>query len=484
MFYETTSTERGTRPGSHRTTLCAVSSTSKVMQIQVPSPSLSAAHSRRIVKELFSRAFDVFVAACLTRFVASFRGSSLSTQIHLFAAYAVISHVLAVAFICLHPFKALYEYSVFIAIESTGFAWRELTSLLILKWMISTSPIKIAFAAFVLILFLSVAFVYVSNLALVLICARNKSLNPDSDMHSDLRNLNSEAFALSLAFALALIVVDVVYPQQRATYLANVTDDDGAMREGAGSAASTWLFLCYALIATIASSVMYVPTPAIEGPVSAEETREEGEEEKDDLDPSDQSCWARLIESCNIILFWFDRGGTTRSALLHYYNTSLGFFVGVAWWAWSVLSWQELFVALPLGRLFGLFLYAVIVTAVVVRILIFLTVREEKLVMRTGIARRRAGLHMITGKLLVGWSWSDFITELFAALVPAGDDNHRVLTAVVKGLVAVVAIAAGAFVVLSWRPNDAPPDDDVWSGDAPSSRTSADEADLSKPLLI
>ena len=56
----------------------------------------------------------------------------------------------------------------------------------------------------------------------------------------------------------------------------------------------------------------------------------------------------------------------------------------------------------------------------------------------------------MTGRLLVGWSWSEFVTEAFAACIPASPE-HNLIGAVSKSLIALVALSIGAVATLYWR---------------------------------
>ena len=435
----------------------------------------------------------------------------MDAQIACFFVYSIIAHLLSVLVIYISPTSTrlvLHDYVVFISIENTGFSYREFTSLLVLKCLGSGS-LGLSILSFAMLLLVAIGVIFLTNIFIIVFCSKSTYAvgNEEKSTFSHIRNLNSEAFALSLGFALTLVLTDAIYPLTYADYL--VYGDD-TTAPGNSDALNDWLFLAYSLSVTILVSLIQTtlspaaklplhshanpnPNPHSKLPLhphaltsgTGDNRNHEEEEEKEEEEGSQEaSCYEKLRDSCSLCLFWYDRKGFARSALGHFFNTFAGYTVGCAWYALSVLAWQEFFYNIPAGRIFGLFLYAVIVTLVVLKLLTYLSVREEKILQTGGKARRNAGLFMITSKLLVGWSWSAFIIEAFSS-IPVRSSSRVALGALTKGLVALMAFAAGALIAMYWRRELPDAHDEVGDIDVEEREqlSLSRSAGLSEPLL-
>jgi len=178
-------------------------------------------------------------------------------------------------------------------------------------------------------------------------------------------------------------------------------------------------------------------------------------------------CWSYVD---NIIFAW-DPRGRCKQSIVHLLNTVSGYIVGCAWYTFSLMTFQKYFVAIPAGQLLGLFIYSFLMTLLVVVIMVYVEGNnnkqlEEKLkdfrtnnmltqdVLEKVAARykRNNELAMVAGRLLCGWSWSDFVTSCFTNLL---SDRERELTkykssnwvgALTKTIVAIIIVIAGKYL--------------------------------------
>jgi len=420
----------------------------------------------------------VFVAACISRSVTAIVDTAApqSKALSFFIYALFFAHAAAVAIVFLLPKSSLFDYFFFVACENAGFAWKETTSVLVLNLLYRYHDgLGLAWLGWLSLVFFGSLFVYITNLVIIL-TSKGVATPHMATATSNIRDLNSEAFSLSLGFSFTLLVSFSLYSQSSTTYLAG-NNDDAALDAGddaATSARTSWLFLCYCLLATIAAYFLHSqqgPSRATvslidgdaEAPTGARSLSSSAREEKgagagsgavrrnpsfdsDSDEAAEQSFCQKAKGSCELMLFWFDAKGLARQAQTHFHNTTLGYAVACAWYAYAVLTFQSYFLDIKAGRIFGLFLYAAIVTVIMVRLMTWLSVREE----RRPQKRKYASVYLVTGRLLVGWSWSEFVTEAFAACIPASPE-HNLIGAVSKSLIALVALSIGAVATLYWR---------------------------------
>ena len=179
------------------------------------------------------------------------------------------------------------------------------------------------------------------------------------------------------------------------------------------------------------------------------------------------SCWSYFD---NIIFAW-DPKGRCRQSLMHLINTVSGYVVGCAWYTFSVLTFQESFTNIRGGEILGLFIYSLFMTLAVALIMGQVERRTEKKlkaklkdfgkdpsithdVVAKFTARYKRGneLALIAGRLICGWSWSDFITSVFTSVLSDREreftqfKSSNWLSAIIKAVVAVLILWTGKCV--------------------------------------
>ena len=208
-------------------------------------------------------------------------------------------------------------------------------------------------------------------------------------------------------------------------------------------------------------------------------------------------CWSYVD---NVVFAW-DSGGYCKESLAHLINTSGGYTVGCAWYTFAKLTFQNIFAFIAYGRILGLFLYAVFVTSITVAIM----ERIEKRLMRKwdrqllqsvieGIEEREINMYrlrykknselvLIAGRLLCGWSWSDFIVACATSVI--GDSSVGEVTsfhstswrhALVKLLLAIIIFVIGAYYEAYRRSRS-----DRQHSNSARSRSSSDGVSLKAP---
>ncbi len=179
------------------------------------------------------------------------------------------------------------------------------------------------------------------------------------------------------------------------------------------------------------------------------------------------SCWSYFD---NIIFAW-DPKGRCRQSLLHLINTVSGYVVGCAWYTFSVLTFQESFLQMRGGEVLGLFLYSVLMTLAVAALMGNVERRQEKKLKAklkdfgkdpsithdvvakfTARYKRNSELALVAGRLVCGWSWSDFITSVFISVLSDREreftqyKSSNWLSAIIKCVVAVIIVWTGKCV--------------------------------------
>jgi len=179
------------------------------------------------------------------------------------------------------------------------------------------------------------------------------------------------------------------------------------------------------------------------------------------------SCWSYFD---NIVFAW-DPKGRCRQSLMHLINTVSGYIVGCAWYTFSVLTFQESFKNIRGGEILGLFIYSLFMTLTVALIMGKVERRTEKNlkaklkdfgkdssithdVVAKFTARYKRGneLALVAGRLICGWSWSDFITSVFTSVLSDREreftqfKSSNWLSAIIKCVVAVLILWTGKCV--------------------------------------
>ena len=183
----------------------------------------------------------------------------------------------------------------------------------------------------------------------------------------------------------------------------------------------------------------------------------------DDIFSTFNTWWSYLDN----LLFAWDPNGYSKSSLAHLVNTSGGYTVGCAWYTFAVITFQNLFSSMSNGRLLGLFLYAMSMTGIVVFLMERIERRqtriwERQMAMLEGDERslsayrsrykRNTELVRVAGRLLCGWSWSDFVTACADAVITDTETAEMTkfhssswIGALVKTAIAVILFACGAY---------------------------------------
>ena len=508
--------------------------------------------------ELFDNTLPVFVAATISRASTSIielMSPTLSAAIGLTFVYAfcilqVIGMIVCTSF---NHKSALFNYYLHVVTECTGFGWKEFVTLIMLRWLFIRKDIGAGFGAWLFICFIAFLMVYIFNAILALY------VRPPTKIYSVLRQFNTDAVALAIAFGFTLVIASEIYPTDSSSSLAGTDDimeDPDDIEDGQRMG---WMFALYAFGITLFVAFMqWKVAPLIDGHISRNAvTREEREDGKyavsfnnvldiDDSDDDEQvnmsplsknldqlhadevSHWRSIdsvdpnshpftgttggvggsfdsttgskgsggvikpmhssadtdevfstLNHCwsyvdNIIFAW-DSKGYCKSSLAHLLNTTGGYTVGCAWYTFALLTFRNIFLFLNGGQILGMFIYAIIMTLAVVALMGWVQGRQqgkwEKQIERyrndptmtdrdlakfSARYKRNTELALVSGRLLCGWSWSDFITSCATVFLrDSGRGEQYELTTfrssnwvgcIIKVLLAVIVFVAGALL--------------------------------------
>lgn len=505
--------------------------------------------------ELFDNTLPVFVAATISRASTSIielMSPTLSVAIGLTFVYAfcilqVIGIIVCTSF---NHKSTLFNYYLHVVTECTGFGWKEFVTLILLRWLFIRKDIGAGFGAWLLICFIAFLMVYVFNAVLALY------VRPPTKIYSVLRQFNTDAVALAIAFGFTLVIASEIYPTDSSSSLAGTDDimeDPDDIEDGQRMG---WIFALYAFGITLFVAVMqWKVAPLIDGHISRNAvTREEREDGKyavnfnnvldvDDSDDDEQvntsplsknlnqlhadevSHWRSIdsvdpnshpftggktggiassfdgtsgnavikpmhssadtddvfstLNHCwsyvdNIIFAW-DSKGYCKSSLAHLLNTTGGYTVGCGWYTFALLTFQNIFLFLNGGQILGMFIYAIIMTLAVVALMGWVqgrqqgkwekqmeryrndpTMTDRDLAKFNARYKRNTELALVSGRLLCGWSWSDFITSCATVFLrDNGRGEQYELTTfrssnwvgcIVKVLLALIVFVGGALL--------------------------------------
>lgn len=517
----------------------------------------------RMVRELFGGSLPVFVAATISRAAMSFISlmangdTQASIGITFVYAFCFLQTLgIAITVRCNHS-HAIFPYTLHVVTELTGFAWKEFVTVIMLKWLFEHKLAGAAIGAWLLIIFIAFCMVYLFNAALALY------FQPEPKIFEGLRDFNTDALSLAIAFSFTLISASQIYPEESAGNLVGSESEHAMNIENEGGGNAGYIFLSYSFVITfiiagltwklaplvskendeLGSHVGFgdpnedeandavlggsgeglsgtpsslaaahadalqaseeenerfwksidssdpdskIPSPG-RGPTGtaagAEGTMEtsqgpiirpkhsvavgrngqHGENGSEDIFSTFNLWWSYLDN----FLFAWDPNGYSKSSLAHLVNTSGGYTVGCAWYTFAVITFQNLFSTLSNGRLLGLFLYAMAMTGIVVFLMERIERRqtriwERQMAMLEGDERsllayrsrykRNTELVRVAGRLLCGWSWSDFVTACADALITDTETAEMTkyhssswVGAIVKTIIGIVIFACGAY---------------------------------------
>lgn len=540
----------------------------------------------RMVRELFGGSLPIFIASIISRAMMSFISllaagdTQVAISVTFIYAFCFLQTLGVAITVRVDHASIIFPYTLHVVTEVTGFAWKEFVTLIMLKWLFEHKLVGAAIGAWLLILFIAFSMVYVFNAALALY------FKPSPEIFEGLRDFNTDALSLAIAFSFTLIAASFIYPSESAGTLATSDSEHAIDIPDGGKGSAAYIFLAYSfaitfIIATLTwklaplvnkqgESDEFVGHVGFGAPLDGEEdgdvvlrggdgsggghvqgppttlaaahaealkaSEEENEtffrsidsvdpgaaptalglgvgvgvsgggasnaeigdtsggtvirpthsvavlrhgeglshgglnRGNDDIFSSFNHSWSYLDN----LLFAWDPNGYSKSSLAHLINTSGGYTVGCAWYTFSLLTFQNLFSALTNGRLLGLFLYAITMTAIVVLLMERIEKRQSRIwarqlaVMlnqpdqRTLSAyrsryKRNSELIRVAGRLLCGWSWADFVTVCADTAITDTETAEMTsyhssswLQAVLKSIIAFLFFGLGACYV-RWR---------------------------------
>lgn len=513
----------------------------------------------RMVRELFGGSLPVFVAATISRaamsFISLMADGDTQASIGITFVYAFcFLQILGIAItVRLDHSHVIFPYTLHVVTELTGFAWKEFVTIIMLKWLFEHKLAGAAIGAWLLIIFIAFLMVYIFNAALALY------FQPEPKIFEGLRDFNTDAMSLAIAFSFTLIAASQIYPEESAGNLAGSESEHSLNIEDEGGGNAGYLFLAYAFAITfiiagltwklaplvnkendqlvshvgfgdpneddnsvaVAGAGAEGATPSSLAAAHADALKASEEENErfwksidssdpdsrlpspprgaagaaGDVDPPQQggpiirpkhsvvvgrdslsgggahddifstfNTWWSYLDN---LLFAWDPNGYSKSSLAHLVNTSGGYTVGCAWYTFAVITFQNLFSSMSNGRLLGLFLYAMSMTGIVVFLMERIERRqtriwERQMAMLEGDERslsayrsrykRNTELVRVAGRLLCGWSWSDFVTACADAVITDTETAEMTkfhssswIGALVKTAIAVILFACGAY---------------------------------------
>ena len=212
-------------------------------------------HVQRMIKELFGGSLPVFVAAAISRASMSLielvsGDDAVATALTFVYAFFILQ-ALGIGLILRYDHdKVLFPYFLHVVSETTGFAYKEFVVLIMLKWLFMHKLVAAAWASWLCILFIAFLMVYLFNASLVLY------FKPEKRTFETLRNFNTAAIALPIAFSFTLIIASIVYPADSASDLAGDNSDYGIDLEDEAGEGTGYFFLLYAFLVTLLIAVL------------------------------------------------------------------------------------------------------------------------------------------------------------------------------------------------------------------------------------
>jgi hypothetical protein len=197
----------------------------------------------------------LFVAATIARAVTDILNLMDAGHIHIsivvFVLYSLLcAHVIGYVVNFFVPFDHLLaDYYVTIANDNASFAWSTTLTLIILSWLYTQEHASAAIAAWLVLIVFVCAIIYGSAYV------QQVWLKPRHGVLQRLRTFESEAFALSIAYSVTVIIASSIYHNDSTNYLANTDDLNPIDDEGHRPKPQTWLFFGYLLTITTGMAV-------------------------------------------------------------------------------------------------------------------------------------------------------------------------------------------------------------------------------------
>lgn len=446
-------------------------------------------------RKLMEAATSIFVAATITSAFSVLLDylceSGVELRIGLSVVHAVMTHLLMYFLtLSLPEHRVLYGFFVNIASDNTSFAWDSVVTLIIIKWLYTSSATKAVIAWIFLLVIVTLIIRFTS-------WAHSKYLVSSDAARVLLRAFENEVFAFALAYSLTVILAESMYKNASTNYLAYTDDvapvtDDKAMIST--SSYRDYLFLLY----TVCITAVLVGTQWIIDQ-KALASRQHRNDSTDSFDKR------RLLSEEERYPLWYQCGcafvfGGAKNywkSIVPLLETTLSFLAGSAWHVWSVLSLQNYFQHFPNGKLIGLTINAVGTSVVVILVMAGMSRKEERketerqqqqerqksndksynTASSDGIQMDGDSIHTFNslrslflarleetdvpekvqkkkrlifnfGRLTVGWAWQELLVSAAAALVPgefstAADSQYSKRTRLI-----VISRFAASLVVL------------------------------------
>lgn len=202
-----------------------------------------------MLRELFKGSLPVFVAAAISRSSMSLIELASNTDtaaIWITFVYAFFfMQILGITLIIRADRSSpLFAYYLHVVSETTGFAYKEFLVLIMLKWLFERRLVAAAFGSWLLILVVAFVMVWTFNAALALY------FKPEAELFKTLRDFNTAAMALPIAFSFTLIIASIVYPTESASDLAGHGSEYAVDLEERHGQGNGYFFLIYAFCIT------------------------------------------------------------------------------------------------------------------------------------------------------------------------------------------------------------------------------------------
>jgi hypothetical protein len=357
-------------------------------------------------------ALPIFVSATITRAVVALIdvicvGQSISFQVMIALLYSFFIH--PIGFIianCISNTNSLFDYYFAVATDLVGFSWKYSLCLILFKWIQKLDKSAIIILIWFVLMLMIIVLISASNNLQIYFGRNNTSV---ISVYTSC--YEGEVFSLSLAFSFNLMIAALIYKEKLYRYLVSDTDDDIA-NEDDDDSLRQWYYLLYVLFITIGILVI--------------------------------NSYVKLSENC-----CFKESINT---LIKLYHTTLAYTIGCSWYILGYLCFQSIFFHLDKGYLLGLFLYSIIMTLVFVFANTIIALKNNAAeYCEPGTEHKNLAspkLLMVSGRLVIGWLWSDFITGCVSSIIPQRGNKRNDLELLMKFVIALVIFFIGTRIEL------------------------------------
>ena len=324
-------------------------------------------------KTLFEGALPVFVAATISRAVTTFidgmTGDNLPLIITLNFIYALVfGHILGfIIMVKVETETILHTYLIRLAIENASFAWLQTFSLIILKRLYNNDSQHIGpvLGAWIVSVTIVLSLVYATNyLRHVIFPITSKKIQ------THLLEFDSETFALAIAFTFTIIIASLIYSNESSNYITGIDDVQPLDNDYELDNSVDWLYLLYAMFVTVIVTIIeyYNGFPRLSPYITAthEPLLNLSDERLSSLTTTTTNTFSNRF---NQIFFNWDNDNNAKHAFTHLFMTTRGYLVASAWYAYSVLSFQNYFTFSNQASIFGLLLFATAITYITLKLL-------------------------------------------------------------------------------------------------------------------